>query len=97
MELKELIKQKAELEAQVRNLDEQINKCKSYNAVASCETIIKSFEDLNVLIPYEDLCFETYCEECECDINLRIEFDEIIKEMKVLKDRIESRIKQKEK
>lgn len=97
MELKELIKQKVELEKQMRDLDKQINKCKSHNAVASCETIIKSFEDLEVLIPYEDLCFETYCEECECDVNTRIEFNEIINEMKALKNRIEIKIKQEEK
>ena len=96
MKLEELTKQKAELEMQMRNLDKQINKCKSHNSVACCETIIKSFEDLEVLIPYENLCFETYCEECEIDIDARIEFNEIIIAMKDLKDKIEKRIKREE-
>lgn len=97
MELKELIKQKVELEKQMRDLDKQINKYKSHNAVASCETIIKSFEDLEVLMPYEDLCLETYCTVCDTDIDARIEFNEIINAMKILKNRIENRIKQEEK
>lgn len=96
MKLEELTKQKAELEMQMRNLDKQINKCKSYNAVACCETIVKSFEDLEVLIPYEDLSLEFYCEECETDIDAKIEFNEIIVAMKDLKDKIEKRIKREE-
>ena len=96
MKLEELTKQKAELEMQMRNLDKQINKCKSHNSVACCETIIKAFEELDDLLPYEDLSLEIYCEECEADRDVRIEFGEIIVAMKDLKEQIEKKIKREE-
>lgn len=96
MKLEELMIQKAELELQMRNIDKQIEKCKSYNSVACCETIIKAFEELDDLLPYEDLSFELYCEECEADRGFRMEFGEIITAMKDLKEQIEKRIKREE-
>lgn len=96
MKLEELMKQKAELEMQMKNLDKQIDKCKSYNSVACCETIIKAFEELDDLLPYENLLLETYCEECESDRDIRIDFDEIIVAMKDLKIELEKRVKREE-
>lgn len=96
MKLEELMKQKAELEMQMKNLDSQIKKCRSYNAIASCETIIKSFEELDDFLPYENLSFEIYCEECEADRDVQVEFSEIIIVMKDLKNQIEKRIKREE-
>lgn len=96
MELETLMKQKAELETQMDNLNKQISKCKSYNSVACCEVIIEAFEELDDLLPYEDLLLESYCEECETDRDIRIEFDEIIRAIEDLKNEIEKRIKQEE-
>lgn len=96
MKLEELMIQKAELELQMRNINKQIDKCKSYNSVACCETIIKAFEELDDLLPYENLTFEIYCEECEADKDVSIEFGEIIVAMKDLKEQIEKRIKREE-
>ena len=88
--------QKAELELKMKELNEQINKCKFYTAIGACETIVKSFENLDKLVPYEDLNLEVYCEECETDMDVRVEFEEIIVAIKDLKSIIEKRIKMKE-
>ena len=96
MKLEELMIQKAELELKMRELNEQIDKCKFYTAIGACETIVKSFENLDKLVPYEDLSLEVYCEECETDIDVRVEFEEIIVAIKDLKDNIEKRIKKRE-
>ena len=56
----------------------------------------KAFEELDDLLPYEDLSCELYCEDCETDRDFHIEFKEIIDAVNYLKDEIEKRIKREE-
>ena len=92
MTLKELLEEKSKKEKEIKEINEQIQKYQHLNAIACYGTLIKTFEELENLLPYETLDIEIYCEECEKDIDAQIEFKDIIDTLKYEKDKLERRI-----
>ena len=86
MKYEELIEKRNKLAEELKNLDQEIKKqekMKSQNIVAD---IIQKLEELKAYDTFAIFPIEVFCEECENDIDSRIDFDELIQ---LFKDYIE--------
>lgn len=92
MTLKELLEAKIKKEQEIKEINEQIHNCQSLNALACYETLIKTFEELENLLPYEILEVGIYCEKCSTERDVQIDFKDIIDSLKYNKDRLEAKI-----
>ena len=78
MKYEELIEKRNKLAEELKNLDQEIKKqekMKSQNIVAD---IIEKLEELKTYDPFPTFSIEVFCDECETDIDARVDFDELI-------------------
>ena len=88
MKYEELIEKRNKLAEEMRNLDQEIEKQEKMQAQNTVVDIIQKLEELKAYDPFVVLPIEVFCEECENDIDTRIDFDELIQLFKDYKERV---------
>lgn len=84
----ELIEKRNKLAEEIRNLDQEIEKQEKMQAQNTVVDIIQKLEELKTYDPFAILPIEVFCEECETDIDSRIDFDELIQLFEDYKERV---------
>ena len=92
MTLTELLEAKIKKEQEIKEINEQIHNYQNRNALVCYETLIKTFEELENLLPYATLEVGIYCEKCDAESDVQIEFKDIIDSLQYNKDRLEVKI-----
>ena len=84
----ELIEKRKKLAEEIRNLDQEIEKQEQMKAQNTVADIIKKLEELKTYDPFTTFPIEVFCDECETDIDTRVDFDELIQLFKDYKERV---------
>ena len=84
----ELIEKRNKVAEELRNLDQEIEKQEQMKAQNIVADIIQKLEELKAYDPFAILPIEIFCEECENDIDTRIDFDELIQLFKDYRERV---------
>lgn len=84
----ELIEKRNKIAEELRNLDQEIEKREKMKAQNTVADIILKLEELKAYDCFETFQIEVFCEECETDIDTRINFDELIQLFKDYKERV---------
>ncbi len=79
----ELIEKRNKIAKELINLNQEIEKQEKMKAQDIVADIIEKLEELKNYNPFANFPIEVFCEECETNIDTRIDFDELIQ---VLKD-----------
>ena len=74
----ELIEKRNKVAEELRNLDQEIAKQEKMQAQNIVVDILVKLEELKTYDPFATLPIEVFCEECETNIDTRIDFDELI-------------------
>ena len=74
----ELIEKRNKIAEELRNLDQEIKKQEKMQAQNIVIDIIDKLEELKFYDSFATLPIEVFCEECETNIDTRIDFDELI-------------------
>lgn len=78
----ELIEKRNKIAEELRNLDQEIKKQETMKAQSIVADIIQKLKELKAYDPFGTLPIEIFCEECETNIDTRIDFDELIQVFK---------------
>ena len=88
MKYEELIEKRNRIAEELRNLDQEIEKQERMKAQNIVADIIQKLEELKAYDTFAILPIEVFCEECENDIDSRIDFDELIQLFKDYRERV---------
>lgn len=78
----ELIEKRNRIAEELRNLDQEIEKQEKMKAQNTIVDIIQKLEELKAYDCFATVPIEVFCEECETNIDTRIDFDELIQVFK---------------
>ena len=74
----ELIEKRNKLAEELKNLDQEIEKQEKMQAQNIVVDIIEKIQELKTYVPFANFSIEVFCEECETDIDARVDFDDLI-------------------
>ena len=74
----ELIEKRNKFAEELRNLDQEIAKQEKMQAQNIVADIIEKLEELKTYDTFATFPIEVFCDECETDIDTRVDFDELI-------------------
>ena len=78
MKYEELIEKRNKLAEELKNLDQEIEKQEKMQAQNIVVDIIEKIQELKTYVPFSNFSIEVFCEECETDIDARVDFDDLI-------------------
>ncbi len=84
----ELIEKRNKLAKELVNLNQEIEKQEKMNAQSIVADIIEKLEELKFYDSFATLPIEVFCEECETNIDTRIDFDELIQVFKDYREEV---------
>ena len=84
----ELIEKRKKLAEEIRNLDQEIEKQEQMKLQNIVVDIIKKLEELKKYNSFTTLSIETYCEGCLNDVDVSVDFDELIQVFKDYRERL---------
>lgn len=84
----ELIEKRNKIAEELRNLDQEIAKQEKMQAQNIVVDIIEKIQELKTYDPFETFSIEVFCEECETDIDARVDFDDLIQLFEVYSQKI---------